>query len=45
VARAIDPEAFTDGPWMWWERQQAALTKADAILAMLSARPAGEDTP
>ena len=35
MARVIDRDAFTEGPWMWWERQQAALTKADAIIALL----------
>lgn len=35
VARVIDREAFTAGPWMWWERQQAALTKAAHIIALL----------
>ena len=53
VARVIDRDAFTEGPWMWWERQQAALTKADAMLAVsppstlqkvqIAPLPAGED--
>jgi hypothetical protein len=45
VARVIDREAFTEGPWMWTLRQADALAKADDIIALLAARPAGEDKP